>query len=148
MNADTQYVNDILTKHLLDACVESYGISHQVLSLTFRDSYTYDHTLSIETTVTSNIQNFDNLAFDENGRALLLFNKVNLQAITAIGCDDVSTLTIQFADGTKLIFDGSPPDETVIEPWQLGNGLDSGGYSVIAMHGGGYAVFETLSPAT
>ena len=145
--SDTEYVNAILLKYLLGACVESFGLSHQILTLTFRDGHTYDdHLLSIDTELTSNCQAFDSLGLDENGRALLLFNSVNLQPIISISCDDASTLKIVFTNGTELIFSGSPTDETVIEPWQMGTGLADGGYSIVAMHGGGYAVFETSPP--
>jgi hypothetical protein len=144
MRPNTKYVNAILAKNLRGACVESFGLTHQFLTLTFRDDKAEDHTLSIDTEITSNCQDFDELHLDEVAKALLLFNKVNLKSISAISCNDESALEIRFDTGITLLFSGAPTDTSSIEPWTIGNGsLESAeSYSIIAMHNGGYVVFE------
>jgi hypothetical protein len=146
MNSITQSVNDILIRNLLGASVESFGLTHQFLTLTFRDNRANpdDHTLSIDTEIFSNCQDFDNLPIDDIGRGLLLFNNVNLKTITAIQCNDEATLEIQFENGIVITFNGHPIDELAVEPWTIGNNCmisDPSYYSIIAMNDGAYAVF-------
>lgn len=146
MSPVTQFVNDILLRHLLGASVESFGLTHQFLTLTFRDNHANhdDHTLSIDTEILSNYRNFDNLPIDDIGRALLLFNNVNLKTITAIQCNDEATLEIRFENGTVLTFNGNPIDKSAVEPWTLGNNTvidDPNYYCIIAMTYGAYVVF-------
>jgi hypothetical protein len=146
MSPATQFVNDILIRNLLGASVESFGLTHQFLTLTFRDNRVNpdDHILSIDTEILSNCEEFDNLPIDDTGRALLLFNSVNLKSITAIQCSDEATLEIQFENGIVLTFNGHPIDESAVEPWTIGNNSmisDPSYYSIIAMNDGAYVVF-------
>jgi hypothetical protein len=145
MHPDTKLVNEILAQHLLGACVESYGLTHQFLTLTFRDTHTDDHTLWIDTEVISNYHDFDDFPIDDTAKALLLFNKVNLKRITDIRCDDQSTLEVRFETGVTLTLSGTPADKTAAEPWSIGNGELTTGYSIIAMYGGSYSVFGGTS---
>ncbi|WP_310393633.1 hypothetical protein [Hymenobacter sp.] len=92
MHPSTEATNQHLQNCLLGACVESFGLTHQVLTLTFRDSNTDDHTLWIQTDVTANTTAFDDLSIDDTARALLLFNNVNLQKVIAISCTDEGDL--------------------------------------------------------
>jgi hypothetical protein len=150
MHPDTKHANSLLAKNLLGSCVESFGLTHQFLTITFRDDKAEDHILSIDTEITSNCQDFDRLQLDETAKALLLFNNVNLRSISAISCNDESTLEIRFDTGTTLIFSGAPADISAAEPWTIGNGsLEfTESYSIIAMHSGGYAIFENGTQPT
>jgi hypothetical protein len=144
MHPNTEYVNNILAKNLLGACVESFGLTHQILTITFRDDNAEDHILSIDTEITSNCHDFDKLQLDEIATALLLFNRVNLKGISTISCNDESTLEVSFDNGITLLFNGRPADITSAEPWTIGNSSfeSAASYLIIAMNGGGCAVFE------
>jgi len=143
MQPITIAANTLLREVLLNAAVESYGLSHQILTLEFRDSSAEDHVLSIETQVTSNVSVGEGLTLSEEEEALLLFHKVNLHTITQVQCDDQANLVIEFDNQIQLRFSGSPTDNFA-EPWTLGSrvALAEGGYSIIAFSGGGYAIWR------
>lgn len=137
----TVAANTLLKKALLGAAVESYGLSHQILILEFRDSSAEDHLLSIETQVTSNTLVGEGLPLSEEEGALLLFHKVNLRTVTHVQCDDQANLVIEFDNNVQLRFSGNPSDGFP-EPWTLGNqnSLSEGGYSIRAFSGGHYDI--------
>ena len=151
MNSNTKAVNAILNRELLGAVVESFGLSHQFLYIEFRDDTPEDHTLSIDTEISSNNLDFDCSDLSENELALILFSRINLQKTVKIQCNDAGTLTIDFANGRNLIFSGIPTDKTCAEPWQIGKGNPSetqDHYLVIANHGGGYAIWDGSGATT
>ncbi|WP_426059529.1 hypothetical protein [Hymenobacter sp. B1770] len=140
MHPSTLLANQYLQKGLLGACVESFGLTNQVLTLTFRDGNTDDHCLWIETAVSANTTTFDDLSIDATARALLFFNSVNLQEVTAISCTDEGDLDIQFANNIKLKLDGSGDEYG--EPWQFNLSFYDYDVSIIASEGG-YLVFDS-----
>jgi hypothetical protein len=142
MRPNTELANRIIQDKLLGSNVESFGLSHQLLTLTLRDKNADDHTLWIDTEVTSKSSPFQGLNVDETGAALLLFNSVNLKEVVAIQCNDEATLEIQFDNGIHLFFAGSPADESTSEPWSIGTEMNNDEPSIIATHGGGYIIFE------
>ncbi|GAA4508742.1 hypothetical protein GCM10023172_41350 [Hymenobacter ginsengisoli] len=142
MHPNTELANRIIQEKLLGSTVESFGLTHQFLTLTFRDKNADDHTIWIDTEVTSKSYPFQELNLDETGAALLLFNSVNLKEVVAIQCNDEATLEIQFDNGIHIFFAGSPAEESMIEPWSLGTEMSNAASSIIATHGGGYIIFE------
>lgn len=151
MNRNTNAANAILNRELLGAAVESFGLSHQFLYIEFRDDIPEDHTLSIDTEIISSNLDFDYSGLSEEERALILFSRINLQRIIKIQCNDAGTLTIDFANGRCLIFNGVPTDKTCAEPWQIGKGNPSetqDHYLVIANRDGGYAIWDGSGSTT
>lgn len=148
MHPDTATANTLLQQALGSAAVESFGLSHQILFLEFRDDGPEDHVLSIDTEVESNIVFEDILGLTKEEKTLLLFNRVNLRFVTRIACDDDANLVIEFDNGVHLRFTGSPKEETA-EPWQLGSRADfeTGGYLLIATYAGGYAIWDYTAKA-
>ncbi|GAB3831192.1 DUF6188 family protein [Hymenobacter jeollabukensis] len=147
MNTDTVAANALIRAAIGNAAVESYGLSHQILILEFRDDKPADHLLSLgEIKVSSNVVVDEGLILNEEERVLLLFSKVNLRSVTEVHCDDEANLTISFDNGVQLHFSGRSHDG--YEPWQLGRALDEGGYLVIAQDGGGYAIWDCTQEET
>jgi hypothetical protein len=148
MHPDTATANKLLQQALGGAAVESFGLSHQIPFLEFRDDGPQDHVLSIDTEVESNIVFEDILGLTKEEKMLLLFNRVNLRFVTRIACDDDANLVIGFDNGMQLRFTGSPKEETV-EPWQLSSRADfeTGGYLLIATYAGGYAIWDYTAKA-
>jgi hypothetical protein len=142
MRPDTELANRLIQDKLLGSNVESFGLSHQFLTLTFRDKNTDDHTIWIDTEVTSKSSPFQGFNLDEIGASLLLFNSVNLKEVVATQCNDEATLEIQFDNGIHLFFAGSPADESTSEPWSISTEKNNDVPSIIATHGGGYIIFE------
>ncbi|KUG06887.1 hypothetical protein [Solirubrum puertoriconensis] len=147
MNPDTVAANKLLTAAIGNAAVESYGFSHQVLILEFRDDEPADHLLSLgEIEVTSNIVVGEGLSLGREEKILLLFSKVNLRLVTEVHCDDEANLTISFDNGVQMLFSGRSLDG--YEPWQLGKSLNEGGYLIIAQDGGGYVIWDNSQHET
>jgi hypothetical protein len=148
MHPDTATANKLLQQALGSAAVESFGFSHQIPFLEFRDDGPEDHVLSIDTEVESNIVFEDVLRLTKQEKMLLLFSRVNLRFVTHIACDDHANLVIEFDNGVQLRFAGSPTEETA-EPWQLGSRADfeTGGYLLIATYAGGYAIWDYTAKA-
>ncbi|MGI4821355.1 MAG: hypothetical protein ACRYFV_09105 [Janthinobacterium lividum] len=144
MRLDTKAANQYLRDSLLGACVESFGLTHQVLTLTFRDSDTSpnDHILWIDTNILANTTAFDALLLDATARALLLFNHVNLQEVITIYCADNWNLIIEFANGVQLTLDGSSADEYG-EPWSFNLSPRDYSVNIIASCGAGYLLFDS-----
>lgn len=142
MDSATTLANLLLQRALRNAAVESFGLAHQIPYLEFRDDQAEDHVVSIQTDVTSNIVFEHALELTEAEKLLLLFNRVNLCAVTRIACDEQANLVIAFNNGVELRLAGSPEEES--EPWQVGSrtDLEAGGYLVIATHAGGYAIWD------
>lgn len=142
MDAATSSANALLRRALEGAAVESFGLAHQIPYLEFRDDESADHVLSIQTTVTSNIEFAETLGLTADEQLLLLFNRVNLRQVTRVDCDEHANLLLVFDNGVQLWLAGNPAEE--YEPWQLGSrtDLETGGYLVIATHSGGYAIWD------
>jgi hypothetical protein len=144
MHPDTAAANRYLQQALGKAAVESFGLSHQVLFLEFRDDSPADHWLSIETEMTSNVAFDPALGLSPEEQMLLLFHRVNLRLVIRVACDDEANLLLEFDNGVHLRFAGSPREETA-EPWQLASRApleEPGSYLLIAMFGGGYAIWD------
>lgn len=142
MDAATSSANALLRRVLQGAAVESFGLAHQIPYLEFRDDEPADHVLSIQTTVTSNIEFAEALGLTADEQLLLLFSRVNLCLVTQVECDEHANLLLAFDNGVELRLAGNPVEE--YEPWQLGSraDLEAGGYLVIATHSGGYAIWD------
>jgi hypothetical protein len=142
MDASTTLANTLLQRALGSAAVESFGFAHQVPYLEFRDEQAQDHVLTFDTTVSSNVVFADALGLTEAEKLLLLFNRVNLRLVTFVACDEQANLVLAFDNGVQLRCAGNPAD--VSEPWQVGSraAVETGGYLVIATHGGGYAIWD------
>ena len=144
MKPATSAANALLQKALLGAAVESFGLSHQIPFLEFRDSVPEDHTLSIETDLTSNVDFDPALGLTADEKMLLVFNRVNLRYVTRVACDDHANLFLEFDNGVHLRFAGTPQEATS-EPWEVASGKpleEPGGYMVIATYDGGYAIWD------
>lgn len=139
----TKEANKLIKKKIGNAAVESFGISHQVMFLEFRDDFREDHILSIETDMESNFEFDAKSDLTEIDKALILFNRVNLCNVVNINCDDRANLVVEFDNGIRLHFSGSPRDK-FSEPWQLASreSLDAGGYMIISTNSGGYAIWD------
>jgi hypothetical protein len=87
MHPDTTAANLLLQRALCRSTVESFGLSHQIHFLEFRD----DEALG--------------LTADE--RRLLVFNRVNLRNVTRVACDDEVNLFLDFDNGAQLRFAGT-----------------------------------------
>ncbi|HEX8659681.1 MAG TPA: hypothetical protein VF690_19215 [Hymenobacter sp.] len=144
MKSDTSAVNALLQKALLGAAVESFGLSHQIPYLEFRDSGPDDYTLLLETDLISNVSFDPALGLTADEKLLPVFNQVNLRYVTRVACDDHANLFLEFDNGVHLRFAGTPQEATS-EPWQVANRTpleEPGGYMVIAMYDGGYAIWD------
>jgi hypothetical protein len=144
MRPDTEAANRYLHDSLLGACVESFGLTHQFLTITFRDHNPNpnDHILWIDCSILANTTIFDTLPLDETARALLLFNHVNLQEIITIQCTDTQDLIVGFANGVQLTLDGSATDEYG-EPWSCNLSPHDYSVNIIADSGAGYILFDS-----
>jgi hypothetical protein len=141
-DSSTTLANTLLRRALGSAAVESFGIAHQIPYLEFRDERAEDHVLSIDTAVSSNVMFIEALELTEQEKLLLLFNRVNLRSVAHVACDEHANLVLEFDNGVHLRFAGNPPE--VSEPWQVGSRADfeTGGYLIIATHGGSYAIWD------
>lgn len=147
MHPDTTAANLLLQRALGRSAVESFGLSHQIHFLEFRDDQPEDHLLSIDTDMTSNIGFDEALGLTADERRLLVFNRVNLRSVTRVACDDEANLFLDFDNGVHLRFAGTSADG--YEPWQLGSRMpldEPGGYLLIAQCGGGYAIWDGSAP--
>jgi hypothetical protein len=144
MNPDTEAANQYLRDSLLGSCVESFGLTHQFLTITFRDSdpNPNDHILWIDAAILANVTIYDALALNATARALLLFNHVNLQEVIAIQCTDTQDLIIKFANNVQLTLDGSTADEYG-EPWSCNLSPHDYSVNIIADSGAGYILFDS-----
>lgn len=151
MNQITEATNELINRKLLGATVLSFGLSHQSLYLEFRndlpsDPAPCDHALTLETEITANQNAFSKLKLLVVEEALLLFNSVNLRAITRIQCDDRSNLAIEFDGNITIHFAGIPSDEACITPWVISSRYlpvsEVGYYSVIAYRNECYSIWE------
>lgn len=143
MTTATQEANKLIKELISNAAVESFGLSHQVLFLEFRDNFHGDSILSIETDIKSNQKFDEKLNLTEDEKILLLFNRINLCNVVDVQCDDEANLTVAFDNGVQLHFSGRPLDKSS-EPWQLAShdSVDMGGRMVIATYAGGYAIWD------
>ncbi|WP_216688856.1 hypothetical protein [Hymenobacter siberiensis] len=127
-----------LQQQLLGACVESFGIYHQVLCIEFRNGHD-DIMLSID----SKLLFEPDLTHDARSAeetALLFFYKINLQPITALEYLTDGSLALTFQNGYRFTVQGRCVDSG--EPWQLAtHTLANGGWLVIGFEGGGLAMF-------
>ena len=143
MHPDTDAANLLLQRALGRSAVESFGLSHQIHFLEFRDTGPDDHLLSVDTEMTTNVGFNEAFGLTADERLLLVFNRVNLRGVTRVACDDEANLFIDFDNGVHLRFAGTSVDG--YEPWQLGSRTpldEPGGYLLIAQCGGGYAIWE------
>lgn len=143
MHPATTAANLLLQRALGHSAVESFGLSHQIHFLEFRDDEPSDHTLSIDTDMTSNVGFDEGFGLTADERLLLVFNRVNLRYVTRVACDDEANLFLDFDNGVQLRFAGTSADG--YEPWQLGSQTplnEPGGYLLIAQCGGGYAIWD------
>ncbi|OGX87959.1 hypothetical protein [Hymenobacter coccineus] len=147
MHPDTTAANLLLQRALARSAVESFGLSHQIHFLEFRDDGPEDHVLSIDTDMTSNVGFDEALGLTADERLLLVFNRVNLRNVTRVACDDEANLFLDFDNGVQLRFAGTSLDG--YEPWQLGSRTpldEPSGYLLIAQSGGGYAIWDGSAP--
>ena len=150
MQPATAAANILLQKALGRAAVESFGLSHQVHYLEFRDDGPDDHILSIDTEMSSNVVFDEAMGLTEEEKMLLLFNRVNLRFVTHVSCDDRANLFLEFDSGIQLKFAGKPKEATS-EPWQIASRIpieEAGGYMVIATYDGGYAIWDNAATQT
>jgi hypothetical protein len=143
MDPVTSAANKLLQQALNGAAVESFGLSHQFPFLEFRDNGPDDHVLTLDTEVTSNVTFDEAFGLTQQEQLLLLFNRVNLRYVTQVACDEQANLILTFDNGVQLRFSGSPQEYTT-EPWEIASraSLDEGGYHLIALHAGGYAIWD------
>jgi hypothetical protein len=150
MHPNTAAANRCLQQALGQAAVESFGLSHQVHFLEFRDAGTADHYLSIDTDLTANVAFDPALGLSPEEQMLLVFHRVNLCRATRVACDDEANLFLEFDNGVHLRFAGRPREETA-EPWQLASRApleEPGGYLLVAQFGGGYAMWDSSATPT
>jgi hypothetical protein len=117
MKPATTAANALLQQALVGAAVESFGFSHQIPVLEFRDDGHADHLLSIATEMTSNVRFDPALGLTEEEQMLLVFSRVNLRYATRVACDDHANLLLEFDNGVHLRFAGAPQEATS-EPWK------------------------------
>ncbi|WP_400190737.1 hypothetical protein [Hymenobacter sp. B81] len=132
--------NALCQSILLNSYVESYGVSHQVPFIEFRQDGKPDAWLSIDTRLSLGpYENPQGMTTDE--LVLLYMHQINLQRVTAVGCSAQADLQLQFENGLMLTLHGDAAD--TVEPWQLSSGLptNEGGRLIIALSGGGYAIW-------
>jgi hypothetical protein len=147
MKPATTAANALLQQALLGAAVESFGLSHQIPILEFRDDGPADHLLSIDTEMTSNVRFDPAIGLTEEEKMMLVFSRVNLRYVTRVACDDHANLLLEFDNGVHLRLAGAPQEATS-EPWQVASRtpLDElGGYMVIATYDGGYAIWDAAA---
>jgi len=90
---------------LLDACVESFGLYHQVLGIQFRTATPpYE---DIMLSITSNLTLepaflLPAAAFSPEEQALLFFSKINLLPITSLNYTADGSLTLAFSNGHRF----------------------------------------------
>ncbi|WP_019949526.1 hypothetical protein [Hymenobacter aerophilus] len=143
MRPDTTAANLLLQRALSRSAIESFGLSHQIHFLEFRDDEPNDHVLSIDTNMTSNVGFNDALGLTADERLLLVFNRVNLRCVIRVACDDKANLFLDFDNGVHIRFAGTSVHG--YEPWQLSSRTpldEPGAYSLIAQCGGGYAIWD------
>ena len=127
-----------LQQQLLGACVESFGIYHQVLCIEFRNGND-DIMLSIDSQLLLE-PNMAQEARSAEETALLFFSKINLQPITSLEYLTDGSLALTFQNGHQFTVQGRCVDSG--EPWQLAtHTLANGGWLVIGFEGGGLAMF-------
>lgn len=150
MHPDPTAANLLLQRALGRSAVESFGLSHQIHFLEFRDDEANDHMLSIDTNMTSNVDLGEALGLTADERLLLVFNRINLRYVTRATCDGEANLFLEFDNGVYLRFAGTSVDG--YEPWQLGSRTplnEPGGYLLIAQCGGAYAIWDgSAMPST
>lgn len=149
MRPNTTAANLLLQRVLGRSAVESFGLSHQIHFLEFRDTATDDHVLSLDTDMVSNVRFDEALGLTADERLLLVFNRINLRYVTRVTCDDKANLFLDFDNGVHIRFAGTSVHG--YEPWQLSSRTpldEPGAYSLIAQCGGGYAIWEGSVPPT
>jgi hypothetical protein len=141
----TSEARQILEEFILHACTESFGISHQVSFIEFRNGGR-DVTLSIESPIGLIPDNdLKTLNLPKAEYELLCFQKVNLQQVVKIELKDNNDLLLHFANGRALFVEGAPVDRSVVEPWQFSNGEGTKSEHhvfVVALHNGGAAIWD------
>lgn len=149
MHPDTIAANLLLQRALGRSAVESFGLSHQIHFLEFRDDEPNDHVLSIDTDMSSNVSFDGDPGFTADEQRLLVFNRINLRTVTRVVCDDEANLFLDFDNGVQFRFAGTSAEG--YEPWQLGSRMpldEPGGYLLIAQCGGGYAIWDGSATPT
>ncbi|UOQ55028.1 hypothetical protein [Hymenobacter cellulosivorans] len=136
----TAAANRIIQNLLLNTNVESFGILHQMPFIEFRNEHGSDMHLTFDSKVLFS-PTYQGEVSDED-RMLIGMNSLNLKKVTKAQCNDAADLEIYFEGGAWLKISGSSKDR--YEPWQLSNDIPvaEGGSSVIALDGGGYAIWE------
>ncbi len=140
------YVNNIISKLLVGASVESYGILHQMRFIDFRNPQG-----DIRIIIDSELEifpeiNIEGLTIEQ--KDLLILNQVNLKQIKKVECSVFADIVFTYTDETVLKISGTPIDETTEEPWQLTNQKeinDNNYILIIALREGGYTVWGNLS---
>ncbi|QIL77147.1 hypothetical protein [Hymenobacter sp. HDW8] len=135
-----EIANRIVNALLLNSSVESFGISHQVPFIEFRNDRAGDVQLYFDSDIKFSSEREVDLSEEE--RLLVGMNSINLKLITATYCNEFADLQVFFEDGSWFKINGASKDE--YEPWQLSNGtsVNDGGTLLIAQSGGGYAIWD------
>ena len=127
-----------MQQQLQGACVESFGIYHQVLCIEFRNDdgdimLSIDNHLLLEPALTH-----EALSAEES--TLLFFYKINLLPITSLEYLEGGSLALTFQNGNRFTVQGNSTETG--EPWQLAtHTLDNGGWMIIGFEGGGLCMF-------
>lgn len=135
-----QVVNNILEDLLINYCVESFGIIHQVM---FIDFIKDDDEVRLSFDCFIRISEFEKkLDMSEIEHAFICMLRVNLLKIESVKCNLSGELSLVFHDQTSITFLPDPNDDGG-EPWQINTDLsvDKGGREIIASTSGLYAVW-------
>lgn len=141
-NLQQQYLN-LIKKYLINSCIESFGLLHQIFFLEFRHNDLGDISFHLETNVKILPEIEIKNILSKEQYILLCFNAVNLKKVIDIKLDNFNNLSICFEDDYVLIFEGQ--NDEVHEIWTFKNSENnpkSDKYlSIIAFSGGGYCSF-------
>lgn len=132
--------NSILKKLLIGSYIESYGVSHQVYFIDFRNDSS-ESKLEFETDLQiSPALVAKNLTKSE--QTLISMDKANLRQVTSVECNNLANLIIQFDGGISLSLVGDPNGQNTVEPWQITSENYEPKILLIALKGGGYTIWD------
>lgn len=125
-------INEVLS----NACVESFGVSHQIPFTTFRNDSGEDYTLYIESKAYWNLSpNSGDFLSD----FLLGAIKANLKKVHSVQLFNNNDLILSIESSFKLTIKGTDECPNIYEPWSLNNERsvdDPAMLKIIALNGG------------
>ncbi|OUJ73065.1 hypothetical protein [Hymenobacter crusticola] len=109
----TEAANRVARTLLIGTSVESFGVSHQIPFIEFRNSQGEDIYLSIQANMLFHPRPQEHLSVEE--QMLLGMNSVNLKKVIDAFCLESSDLEVHFEDGSWFQVSGTSDDG--YEPW-------------------------------